>query len=139
MSPTDQRTNQRTDKAFLGVGREFTFLSIFQLLVRYLVLHLLARLLHIQLESNCQDEEERGKMEIRRKKMKKRVMEEGEARVEDTGGVAAGEGWKQGWEQEEKSVDNWSTLNGLELGIRLARLENSSILCFTPAQAGVKG
>ena len=109
------------------------------LLVRYLVLHLLARLLHIQLESNCQDEEERGKMEIRSKKMKKRVMEEGEARVEDTGGVAAGEGWKQGWEQEEKSVDNWSTLNGLELGIRLARLENSSILCFTPAQAGVKG
>ena len=109
-------------------------MSIFQLLVRYLVLHLLARLLHIQLESNCQDEEERGKMEIRRKKMKKRVMEEGEARVEDTG-----EGWKQGWEQEEKSVDNWSTLSGLELGIRLARLENSSIPPFTPAQAGVKG
>ena len=91
-------------------------------MVRYLVLHLLAKLLHIRLEGNGQDEneEERRKMEMKSKK-KVRV-EENEARVEDTVGVAR-EGWKRGWEEEEKSLENWSTLNGLELGVRLSRLE----------------
>ena len=102
-------------------------------IVRYLVLHLLARLLHIQLEGNGQvddeEEEDRRKVERRsRKKCKKRV-EENEARVEDAGGVNA-ETWKRGWEEEEK--ENWPALNGLELGIRLARLENSFIRLVSP-------
>ena len=103
----------------------FSFLHII-LMVRYLVLHLLARLLHIRLEGNGQDEneEERRKMEMKSKKKKKARVEENEVRVEDTVGVAS-EGWKRGWEQdEEKSLENWSALNGLELGVRLSRLEN---------------
>merc|ERR1719237_389087 len=66
--------------------------------LRYLVLHLLAKLLHIRLEGNGQDEneEERRKMEMKSKKKKKARVEENEVRVEDTVGVAS-EGWKRGW------------------------------------------
>ena len=110
-------------------------------MVRYLVLHLLARLLHIRLEGNGQDEneEERRKMEMKSKKKKKARVEENEVRVEDTVGVAS-EGWKRGWEQdEEKSLENWSALNGLELGVRLSRLENLRLRFKTYEQAGLKG
>ena len=98
------------------------------MMVRYLVLHLLARLLHIQLEGNGQDEEEGIKVDMRIKTKKKRRQEVNDGKVENTGGVAA-EGWKKGWEEEEeeKSVENWKTLIGLELGARLARLENFQV------------
>ena len=97
------------------------------MMVRYLVLHLLARLLHIQLEGNGQDEEEGIKVDMRIKTKKKRRQEVNDGKVENTGGVAA-EGWKKGWEEEEeKSVENWTTLIGLELGARLARLENFQV------------
>ena len=108
-------------RVLTNILKGFSFTN-FAPMVRYLVLHLLAKLLHIRLEGNGQDEneEERRKMEMKSKK-KVRV-EENEARVEDTVGVAR-EGWKRGWEEEEKSLENWSTLNGLELGVRLSRLE----------------
>ena len=102
------------------------------MMVRYLVLHLLARLLHIQLEGNGQDEEEGIKVDMRIKTKKKRRQEVNDGKVENTGGVAA-EGWKKGWEEEEeKSVENWTTLIGLELGARLARLENLFLSGFYP-------
>ena len=113
-------------------------------MVRYLVLHLLARLLHIRLEGTGQDEDEeeqRKKVEMRsRKKQQRKRLEENEARVEDGGGVAA-EGWKRGWEEQEEEKENWPALNGLELGFRLARLENPFIIrLVSPAfQAGFKG
>ena len=110
------------------------------MMVRYLVLHLLARLLHIQLEGNGQDEEEGIKVDMRIKTKKKRRQEVNDGKVENTGGVAA-EGWKKGWEEEEeKSVENWTTLIGLELGARLARLENLffRFLSRTAAQVGIK-
>ena len=100
---------------------------IIRMVIRYLVLHLLARLLHIRLEGNGQDEEEeeRRNMEMMSKKKKKVRVEESEAKVEDTVGVEGHKGLKRGWEQEEeKSLENWSTLN--ELGVRLSRLENLS-------------
>ena len=108
-------------RVLTNILKGFSFTN-FAPMVRYLVLHLLAKLLHIRLEGNGQDEneEERRKMEMKSKK-KVRV-EENEARVEDTVGVAR-EGWKRGWEEEEKSLENWSTLNGIELGVRLSRLE----------------
>ena len=108
-------------RVLTNILKGFSFTN-FAPMVRYLVLHLLAKLLHIRLEGNGQDEneEERRKMEMKSKK-KVRV-EENEVRVEDTVGVAR-EGWKRGWEEEEKSLENWSTLNGLELGVRLSRLE----------------
>ena len=108
-------------RVLTNILKGFSFTN-FAPMVRYLVLHLLAKLLHIRLEGNGQDEneEERRKMEMKSKK-KVRV-EENEARVEDTVGVAR-EGWKRGWEEEEKSLENRSTLNGIELGVRLSRLE----------------
>ena len=105
------------------------FIKLAWWIVRYLVLHLLARLLHIRLEGNGQDEEDEGRKMGMRKKQKKKRVEENDARVEDAGGVNA-ETWKRGWEEEEK--ENWPALNGLELGIRLARLENSFIRLVSP-------
>ena len=112
----------------------FSFTN-FAPMVRYLVLHLLAKLLHIRLEGNGQNENEEERRKMAMKSKKKVRVEENEARVEDTVGVAR-EGWKRGWEEEEKSLENWSTLNGLELGVRLSRLENLPRSRFKNPTAG---
>ena len=110
-------------RVLTNILKGFSFTN-FAPMVRYLVLHLLAKLLHIRLESNGQDENEEERRKMESKKKKKARVEENEARAEDTAGVAR-EGWKRGWEdqEEEKSLENWSTLNGIELGVRLSRLE----------------
>ena len=78
---------------------------------RYLVLHVLAKLLHIRLEGDTEGEEELRKS--RKKKEKK--LEDKEA--QNSREVTVTEGWKRGWDVEEEEA----APNPLDLTIRLAR------------------
>ena len=77
---------------------------------RYLVLHVLAKLLHIRLEGDTEGEEELRKS----KKKKEKKLEDKEA--QNSREVTVTEGWKRGWDVEEEEAPN-----PLDLTIRLAR------------------
>ena len=78
---------------------------------RYLVLHVLAKLLHIRLEGDTEGEEELRKS----KKKKEKKLEDKEA--QNSREVIVTEGWKKGWDVEEEEA----APNPLDLTIRLAR------------------
>ena len=75
---------------------------------RYLVLHVLAKLLHIRLEGDTEGEEELRKS----KKKKEKKLEDKEA--QNSREVTLTEGWKRGWDVEEEEA-------AANLTIRLAR------------------
>ena len=86
----------------------FIFTIIFP---RYLVLNVLAKLLHIRLEGDTEGEEELRK----RTKKKEKKLEDKEA--QNSREVTVTEGWKRGWDVEDEEA----APNPLDLTIRLAR------------------